>query len=460
LNEPGRSADPVHERVLLFAGIALTLAAVAARLHNAVMYPEDMGFDALGNWQYIRRLMVDWTLPGPAEGWATAHPPFFYYVGALVGRVMGASDKMTTVIAIRVLSTLAGLTMAALAVVLVRRVDPDEPRRAFLAGGLLLVLPVHIYTSSMLNEEILAATFVSIAIVGAARELLRPSLDAAAPWRAALVGVAAGLALLTKLSGLLVIAAVGGAYLARGLRQPSELRRATACAAVFGVVALLVGGWYYARNLERYGYIYPKDLSVHSLMFEMPPGERSAADYLRFPLATFSDPQLLSPDLVHSVWGSTYATLWFDGHRHFLPKRDPKVRHFGTLILLLALLPTAAFAMGALRGLERALRRGSGLDTAFLMLIGLTLAGYVLFTWRNPWYATLKAGYLLGCSVPFCFYSSEALAAWTRPGRRSSIPVWIGLGVLALAVLVTFTFGLLFLKAEGPGLPWRGFNAP
>jgi hypothetical protein len=449
----------LNQRTLWIVGIALALAATAARLHNAVMYPEDLGFDALGNWQYIHRLMGDWTLPAPGDGWATSHPPFFYYLGAVTGRLLGSPDKMTTVIAVRVLSTLTGLGMAVLAGLLVQRVAPGDTRRALLAGALIFVLPVHIYTSAMLNEEILAATLVSIAITGAALELLRPSLAGPALGRAALIGVAAGLALLTKLSGLLVIAAVGGAYFLLGLRRRSELPRATACAALFTVVALLVGGWYYARNLERYGYIYPKDLQVHSVMFEMPPGERSVSDYLRFPLATFSDPQLLAPDLLHSVWGSTYATLWFDGHRHFLPRSDLNVRRAGTLILLLALLPSVAFVAGALRGLVRALRGDSAVDTALLLLVALSLAGYVLFTWRNPWYATLKAGYLLGCSVPFAFYSSEALAEWTRPGRRSSLVVWIALVALAVAVLTTFTFDLVFLKAEGPGLPWRGFGA-
>ena len=35
---------------------------------------------------------------------------------------------------------------------------------------------------------------------------------------------------------------------------------------------------------------------------------------------------LLNADLLHSVWGSTFATVWFDGHRYFLPVESAAVR--------------------------------------------------------------------------------------------------------------------------------------
>jgi len=54
----------------------------------------------------------------------------------------------------------------------------------------------------------------------------------------------------------------------------------------------------------------------------MPPGERSVGDYLRLPWATFLDPQVMNDDLLRSVWGTTYASIWFDSHRHFLPRGE------------------------------------------------------------------------------------------------------------------------------------------
>ena len=61
-----------------------------------------------------------------------------------------------------------------------------------------------------------------------------------------------------------------------------------------------------------------------------------------------------------------------------------------------ALLPTWAFAVGLWRGARRAWADPVGPDTPLLLLTALTLAGYVAFTFGNPWFAAVKASYLLG----------------------------------------------------------------
>jgi hypothetical protein len=223
-----------------------------------------------------------------------------------------------------------------------------------------------------------------------------------------------------------------------------------------------VGGWFYARNLVAYGYLYGQDLPLHARMHTMPPGSRGVADYLRVPLSTWTDPQALDPDLLRSVWGTTYASFWFDAHRHFLPRESVAVTRAGTLILVLALLPSAAFGVGLARGIRRAIR-APGPDTPLVLLVLATLGGYAVFTWRNPWFATVKGSYLLGLSVPFAFYASEALADWTRGRGARSLAVWAALGALAACVAVVFTFGnhlWSFEHLEYPGMRWLPPGTP
>jgi hypothetical protein len=192
-------------------------------------------------------------------------------------------------------------------------------------------------------------------------------------------------------------------------------------------------------------------------MFEMPPGARSLFDYVYLPLSTFTNPQLLDADLLRSVWGSTYATLYFDGHRHFLA-HSVAVQRMGGVLLVLGLLPCAAFGVGVLRGVRRALARPGGADTAMTLLVAVTIAGYVAFTYGNPWFATLKSSYLLGLSIPFAYYASEVLADW---GARSrGYLVWGILALLLVLVTVTFTFGPIFMKIDGAGLPWQTLSTP
>jgi len=433
-----------HRRVWIIAAMGLAVG-VALRLNNAVTYRLLFGFDAKHNWIYIRYLTRSWVLPAPDEGWSTAHPPFFYYLGAAICRLVDPPNDAAAVIFLRLVSSLLGLAAVAMAFVLVRRMDPGNLPRAVLAGGLVLFLPVHIYMSAMLGEEVLLTSLVSLIVVGACTGLVtpghRPLLHAAA------LGVLAGLALLTKLTGILVMLAVAGAYLIDGHRRHT-MRPALKRALTLMVLTLIVGGWYYARNLVQYGYLYPHGLPKHEIMFSMPPGDRQLADYLRIPLATWTDPQVLHPDLLRSIWGSTYLTLWFDGHRSFLPTDTVTVSRVGTAILVLALLPTAAFLVGLARGVRRALLPDQGPDTLLILLVALTLAGYVLFTWRNPWFPVHKASFLLSLSVPFAYYTSEVLDEWLRKGGLLGVAVWGTTGVLLVLVLGTFTFSRLFWNMD------------
>jgi hypothetical protein len=263
----------------------------------------------------------------------------------------------------------------------------------------------------------------------------------------------AGLALLTKLSAAGLVVAGTLALLVEAPRRGAG--RALRSAAIFAAAAGLVGGWFYLRNLWLHGYLYPHGLSSHAVMFEMPPGERGLTDYLSFPLAAFGAAQASDPALLHSVWGTTHASLWFDAHRHFLPKRAPGLELAAHLLLVSALLPTAAFGVGLLRGARRALFEASGPDRLLVALALGMLAGYVLFTFRNPWFVTVKGSFLLGLATPFAVYASETLDGWLAAGRARALALGGVLAVLFATSLVTFTYQGVFEKWEPPGVDWR-----
>ena len=440
--------------VLLVGGLAVATA-LAIRLHNALVYPADWGFDASFNWRYIYRLSRDWALPDPAAGWSTGDPPLYYAVGAAVFAGLEAlGTRDLAVAAIPLLSTAAGLAVAALAFALVRRAAPEDPGRAWLAAGLLLFLPAHVQMSTMVNEEMLAAGLTSVAIFVLARErLTRFAPDGPGGLGpAAAAGAAAGGALLTKLSGAVAVATAAASCAADALR-PGARRAATARVAVVLAAALATGGWFYLRSRVLYGWFQPFGLPAHERMFGMPPGARDWLDYVRVPAATFLDPQMLEPSLLRSVWGGTYVTTWFDGHRFFLPVESEAVRRLGTATLLLALLPTAAFGIGLARGAGRCLRDPAGADLPLVLATALALTGYALYTWRNPWFVVVKGTSLLGLSLPFAVYASEEIGRWSR---RRGVAILVGswLAALAACVAAGTTFDGLFARPASPGLAW------
>ena len=441
-------APALRSKTVLAVAAVLAVGA-AHRVWNALHYPVFMGFDAKGNWQYIEMLIERWAIPAPDAGWSTAHPPFFYALGAAVGRLQESPDESSVGLVVVLLSAALGLAAVAATAWLVYRISGGNARRTVLATLLLVFLPVHIMMSVMLSEELLTSALTTFVLVGLAAEMGRNEAQRASLLRPMLLGVLAGLALLTKLSAAMLIGAGGLALLAEAPRRGAL--PALRSAAAFGACAALVGGWFYLRNLALYGYLYPHGLGVHQVMFGLPPGERGILDYLSFPLDSFTGTQSFDPAMIHSVWGGTYASIWFDSHRHFLPKRAPGLFPTARVILVMALVPTAAFVLGLLRGARRAWRERNQTDRLLLALVGSMLVGYVAFTFRNPWFVTVKGSFLLGLATPFAVYASEVLEGWMAAGRVRALALGSLLAVLFATCAVAFTYQGVFEKWELPG---------
>lgn len=203
--------------------------------------------------------------------WTANHPPLH---PALVAAPIAWGERtgrpFAGLLAARSVGVFAGgaslLGVAWLATQLV----PGRPRTALLAAALVGTVPLVAHVSAFMYNDALALAAVTLTLAAAAAAVRRgrsPALVAA-------VAAAASAAALTRVSGL-IAAAVGVAALAwaggapilpPGAASPGagvRIRGALAAAAPAVIAVAATSGWFYLRNLARYG-----DLTGAAALFE------------------------------------------------------------------------------------------------------------------------------------------------------------------------------------------------
>jgi hypothetical protein len=416
-------------------GWALLFAAKAARI------PAAIGFDARHHLYYAAWIREKASLPLATDGWSTYHPPLFHALSALVlpasGEPVGAALKL--------LPFVGGFAAVVASFLLARRLLAGDPPAQLLAVGFAAVLPVNLYSAAYFSNEPLHAGLAGLALWLGVEAMLAPRLG---PGRLAALGLALGLAALTKFTALLLLPAATLAVAARrfSIDRAGLARAGAAAGALLGLVAL-VAGWFYARSWLLLGdpLVGNWNLPGADQRWWQQPGFHTPAYYARFGEA------LVHPYLAgfRSFWDALYSTFWGDG---FIAGRtDPARRHafwsyeFMSAGYLAAFPATGVVLAGAVRAMGLAVadpdpRRR--LAHAFLLLAAWSVAlAFLALTLRLPFFAQAKAAYLLPLA-PAC-------ALWFALGARSLDALLARRGLeaarAALAGLWTLAAGTLFL---------------
>lgn len=444
----------------LIATLMLAVGA-AVRINNVAVFPTLRAYDGFSHFSYIWFMAEHWRVPLSTAGWEFFQPPLYYALMAGIWDVLAPADPVLRLrIGTLVIATL-GLSLAVVSYLIVRRYFPGNRLIHLLAPGLMLFLPVHLYTAGFLGNENLTAILCAWSLLALLWVLRRPT----AP-RAAVLGLVLGLAMLTKFTGLV---AVAGAFGTIGLRAivHRDWRGEARIAAIAGLVMLVVCGWYYARNVQRYGT--PFKMSRETFMLQryehiQNAGRRGILEYVLF------DPMILRrPEWPRGVppWGDRvpgvpysalresvltglYANAWFEGYGGWVfPKvtQDEGVRRSGQLLLTLGLVPSLLMLVGIWRAVVR-LWRGGWDDTlvAMLLTFGAMIAILVQGTRAVPIHAAVKATYLMPVSVVFSFWLALG-AEWLGTHRRRWLkPAMAACAVLALASSIVFLQGRVIAR--------------
>jgi 4-amino-4-deoxy-L-arabinose transferase-like glycosyltransferase len=361
---------------------------------------------------------------------------------------------------IEALSALAMLATGTLAFGVTRGLG-HAPAVAALAAALVCLVPCARLAATMVGNEALAAALAGWAAAAG----VRLHADPRSLRRAAGAGLAVGLALATKFTGVFAAPVLLVPYLRRDLD-----RRTLRAAAVALLVAAAAGGLPYLRNVALTGSPIPMTRDrdpVAKVEKQLTIRERRAADYLWFDPAVFRLPLVyqiaddtsrrdgLNP-VMTNVWGLAYASAWYDAHevRVVAPERRTGAR-VGQVLLALGLLPTALMLAGGALCLRDWLVRGSAAPAAPVTAMALVgIAAFVAFTARAPTTAAVKASYLLPVTVPAAVFFARGVEALGSRAR------WIGLagsGLAMAAAAVAFTTGVVFstdTRVWPPRPPW------
>ncbi|MFQ5458411.1 MAG: hypothetical protein ACE5FC_08185 [Myxococcota bacterium] len=426
---------------------ALLLVAGAQYAWNVFSIPPLTGYDAPGHAGYIHALMQEGRLPHPFSGWSTFHPPLYYFLASLLWRALAPAGAFWVMAGLRGIGALAGLAAGLAAFHVVRRLGSGTGP-ALVAAALVLFLPASQMAAVMIGNEAFAAGVASLAIL----PLLRLQADPGNPRAAALTGLLAGAALVSKFTGIFAATACIVPF----LRLRFD-RRMGGALALLALTMAAMAAPVYVRNIRLTGSPVPMT-RVHEPMrsteaaFIIRP--REASDYLSLDPKCLAWPSIYKPpselpatsplnENMTSVWGLAHASLWFDVFGHRVPFRDRAGgARSGAVLTFLGVFPAALMLLGFLAAVIAAVRsRGRSADAPLVVMALTGLGTFVAFTWSAPSMAAVKGSYLLPLAVPAAAFFARGLALAGRRLRGAALAIC---ACAALAAAVAFTNGAIY----------------
>jgi len=408
------------------------LAVIAA--WNVVRYPPGLGYDAIDHIAYAQGILDGKGFPDGVGEYYT--PPGFYAVAAgaiRVGESLGLGNPLRVV---QLVDAVLLLATAVLVLELARLVFPGRRRLHVAALGLFVFGVLAPRSAAMVHPETMSMFFSTLALVLAARMIVRSAWSV--PGAVAL-GVALGAGQLVRAFSLWTSAVVVLVLVATAVARRGERRRILVALAVTLLATAVVAGPWYAYQSSRYT----------NPVFDRP--QVQVPLWKRRPVSFYVDPQLRElfrspakphlenrffPELYADGWGDYYgAFVWNNGDQH------PSEGERRTLVvqMFLAIVPTLLLAGGWVtllwRSLTRKRLRGAPerLLVALLPLAGIAGMLYFTVSYPTPDGDVIKATYML-TTVPawaICFgYGLDGILV-RRPRLLPVLAVLLTLAALS-----------------------------
>ncbi|HPO13452.1 MAG TPA: glycosyltransferase family 39 protein [Candidatus Hydrogenedentes bacterium] len=396
--------------------------------HNLFRLSPMAGYDAIAHIEYIRYAAENWRIPLATEGWQMFQQPLYYFVSAPLYILFHAffSDDHTEQL-LRILPLACGILHVEVCFRVLTILFPE--RKDLQSAGVVLAgfVPMNLYISHYISNESFAGLLIGLVILLSLRMLNNEPQVSIGHWLC--IGIAFGLALLTKITAVLLAPALLLILLRPLISERQDIKTSVKSIFlrviwVFGA-ALLIAGWYYVRNYAHMGRFFVGGWDPHrGFSWWQEPGYRTPYDFMYFGTALFY-PVYAS---LAGFWDGIYATFWMDsfGGGVIVPKYFTPW-NYGVLSagMWLALLPTAAILLGIVIAAGQCYRRGLTPLVFTLLIILIFGAALVQHFLTNPNYCAAKAFYSLGALSCYAVLGTAGLEFLTR--TRWLKPVVYGL---------------------------------
>jgi len=422
-------------RNLAAAGLIAALALIAG--WNAYDYPSYGGFDVAEHQAYADLLIHHGRIPGSETRSEYYTPPGFYALAGaatLVGEHIHRQDPH------KIAQYVNWAILVASAFVLLLLARELFPRRPWLQAGALgyfCFLPVVFRLTAMFHPEPLSMLLTAVALLLAARMLVRRNFR---PLSAIALGVVLGAGQLVRAFSLWTLAAVAIAFVVAAYLHCAERRTVLSSLAVVLAACAVVASPWYVRQAIHYG----------NPVFDRPTEDRPiwerrpSSFYFGLGLPqVFTDP--VRPNFVNEALPTTYSDLWGDyfGVFGWDAAHAPTLRQHEELQQQseLGLLPTLFALAGWIALLAASIRRRAPALLPVALLPGLGILGYLYFTvsYPTPDGDVLKASYMLTTAPAWAVafgYAFDWIATRGWFVRAALIVVTVGSALLSIRFLV------------------------
>jgi 4-amino-4-deoxy-L-arabinose transferase-like glycosyltransferase len=437
--------------------LAIFAVGAALRISMAFSYDATWSYDSDLHWEVVTWIAKHHRVPPVEALFQAQHPPLYYSFAALLYTLGVTRAKMVWV------SIACGMVRLACIWLALELYLPGKRWARVVTLALASVVAASVHLDGMVYPEAMSGMWICIALVlvplGFKKTLK-------ARWRfCILAGLVLGLSMLTKISAVAVIGAIGLAagleFLFSGRPIKERLKEAGAWA-LFLAVCVSVCGWYFARNVRDYGrpFVTTFDLkSQHWLVAAydgVPLLDRRLIGYFAtWDSAVYKWPyypadQGSHPRFFPVAMASTFVDYWsysFSG----TPPSEPSPMHGlgrpitprmlaaariavvgGTVIFLATVVAWFASVRWAFR------RRNFGL-LAIVLVPLLTLAAAAHFAVQYPVdsYGVVKGIYMTFGAAPM--YALFGIAAQWASSRVQRWPL-LGFMLAALWMVATYSF--------------------